>query len=60
MNKKETTDTIKNTLGASYSVYEVETMLARLLAESKAQAPYSDGRLIDRITRLQTALGEKP
>jgi len=56
--KTETTEQIKNTLGASYSVEEVETMLAAMVAESEAQAPCFDGRLLDRIQRLKTALGE--
>lgn len=56
--KTQTTEQIKNTLGASYSIEEVETMLAAMVAESEAQAPCFDGRLLDRIQRLKTALGE--
>jgi len=57
--KNETTERIKNTLGANYTVKEVEEMLAAKLIKSKAQAPYFDGRLLDQILRLETALGKK-
>ena len=56
--KTQTTEQIKNTLGANYTVEEVETMLATMQRESDAQAPCFDGRLLDRIQRLKTALGE--
>lgn len=58
--KNQTTERIKNTLGANYTVLEVEKMLAEKLIKSKLQAPHFDGRLLDQILRLETALSNKP
>jgi len=57
--KKQTTERIKNTLGVNYTVEEVEKMLEEKLIKSKSQAPFFDGRLLDQILRLETALGKK-
>jgi|TARA_R110000787_G_scaffold202740_1_gene313346 DNA-directed RNA polymerase specialized sigma54-like protein len=54
----ETTELIKNTLGASHSVKEVKAWLKDIQKASKAQAPYFDGRLLDQIKKLKTALGK--
>ena len=55
--ENQTTEQIKNTLGASYTVSEVKGFLAEMRVTSAKQAPYFDGRLLDRIARLELALG---
>ena len=47
---------IKNSLGASYTIEEVETMLHDMQVTSQAQAPYFDGRLLDRIKKFEKVL----
>jgi hypothetical protein len=56
--KGRTTQLIKDTLGVSFTVFEVEALLAKLENQSHSQAPYFDGRLLDKIERLKTALGK--
>jgi ribosomal protein S25 len=56
--KDQTTKLIKDTLGASHSVKEVKAWLKDIEKASKAQAPYFDGRLLDQIKKLKTALGK--
>lgn len=56
MNENQTTQAIKNTLGATYSVKEVKAFLEAAELESAAQAPYFDARLLRRIERLRKAL----
>ena len=56
INENQTTELIKDTLGASYTVSEVKLMLAEFTAKSVKQAPYFDGRLLDRIEKLQKSL----
>ena len=56
--KERTPERIKPTLGVSLTVSEVEELLAKLENQSHAQAPYFDGRLLDKIERLKTALGK--
>jgi len=53
-----TTQLIKDTLGVSYTVAEVEAFLAKFENQSREQAPYFDGRLLDKIDLLKTALGK--
>ena len=57
--KGRTTDLIKDTLGVSFTVFEVEALLAKMENRSRSQAPYFDGRLLTKIERLKTALGKK-
>ena len=56
--KSQTTHLIKETLGASFTIYEVEAMLLQSEQESHSQAPYFDGRLLDKIELLKKALGK--
>jgi hypothetical protein len=56
--ENQTTELIKNTLGATHSVKEVKAWLRDLEKASKAQAPCFDGRLLDQIKKLKTALGK--
>lgn len=56
--KTRTTQLIKDTLGVSFTVLEVEALLAKFENESRNQAPYFDGRLLDKIELLKTALGK--
>ena len=56
--KERTTQLIKDTLGVSLTVAEVESLLVKFENESRSQAPYFDGRLLDKIDRLKTALGK--
>ena len=56
--KARTTQLIKNTLGVSLTVFEVEALLAKFENQSRSQAPFFDGRLLDKIERLKTALGK--
>jgi len=56
--KGRTTQLIKDTLGVSFTVFEVEALLAKLENQSRSQAPYFDGRLLYNIERLKTALGK--
>jgi hypothetical protein len=58
-NKKQTTQRIKEVLGASLTIEEVENKLAILEAKSREQAPYFDGRLLDKISLLRTALDDR-
>ena len=53
----ETTQLIKDTLGMSLTVSEVETALETFENQALSQAPYFDGRLLDKIELLKTALG---
>ena len=53
-----TTQLIKDTLGVSYTVAEVEAFLAKFENQSREQAPYFDRRLLDKIDLLKTALGK--
>jgi hypothetical protein len=54
--ENQTTEQIKNTLGASYTISEVKASLEDARITSAKQAPYFDGRLLDRIARLELAL----
>ena len=56
MDENKTTEKIKETLGVSYTVAEVKAFLAEFEAKSQAQAPYFDGRLMDKIELLKSAL----
>ena len=56
--KRKTTQLIKDTLGVSFTVLEVEALLAKFENESRNQAPYFDGRLLDKIELLKTSLGK--
>lgn len=56
--KGRTTQLIKDTLGVSFTVFEVEALLSKLENQSRSQAPYFDGRLLDKIELLKTALGK--
>ena len=56
--KRKTTQLIKDTLGVSLTVLEVEALLAKFENKSRSQAPYFDGRLLDKIELLKTALGK--
>tara|TARA_R100000951_G_scaffold7_1_gene8 strand:- start:569 stop:784 length:216 start_codon:yes stop_codon:yes gene_type:complete len=56
--KGRTTQLIKDTLGVSFTVFEVEALLAKLENHSRSQAPYFDGMLLYKIERLKTALGK--
>jgi len=56
--KGKTTQLIKDTLGVSYTVFEVEALLAEFENRSRSQAPFFDGRLLDKIELLKTALGK--
>jgi len=56
--KRKTTQLIKDTLGVSFTVLEVEALLAKFENESRSQAPYFDGRLLDKIELLKTSLGK--
>ncbi len=58
-NKKQTTQRIKEVLGASLTIEEVENKLAILEAKSREQAPYFDGRLLDKISLVKTALDDR-
>ena len=58
MNKSITTQVIKDSLGASYTISEVEDVLFQSKAKSAAQAPYFDGRLLDRIAKIENILRE--
>ena len=52
----KTTQKIKDTLGASYTIEEVEKILKKLEEKSLAQAPYFDGKILDKIQLLKKAL----
>lgn len=56
--KRKTTQLIKDTLGVAMTVLEVEALLAKFENESRNQAPYFDGRLLDKIELLKTSLGK--
>ena len=56
--KSQTTHLIRETLGATFTIYEVEAMLCIVEQESHSQAPYFDGRLLDKIELLKKALGK--
>lgn len=56
--KGNTTQLIKETLGVSFTVFEVEALLAKLENQSRSQAPFFEGRLLDKIELLKTALGK--
>lgn len=58
-NKQQTTKRIKEVLGASLTIEEVEIKLAILEAKSREQAPYFDGRLLDKISLVKTALDDR-
>ena len=53
----QTTQQIKETLGATYTTAEVTAFLGEVDAKLGKQAPYFDGRLLDRKARLEKALG---
>ena len=55
--KSRTTQLIKNTLGASHTVAEVEGYLLDAQTELRAQAPYFNSRTLDKETRCLKALG---
>jgi len=55
--KNQTTQKIKDVLGASYSVAECETALLRAKAKLASQAPYYDARLLATVEKLEKALG---
>ena len=54
--KNQTTQKIKDILGASYTVAECETALLRAKAKLVSQAPYCDGRLLATVEKLEQAL----
>ena len=54
--ENQTTQKIKDTLGVNFTVAEVRQLLAKYEAQSAKQAPYFDGRLLDRIERLKSCL----
>ena len=56
--KNRTTQKIKDTLGASYTIAEVEKFLKKAEEKSLAQAPYFDGRILDKIQLLKKALNQ--
>ena len=56
MNIDQTTNAIKISLGATYTIRELRGFISDDKAKSDAQAPYFDGRLLDRITRLEGVL----
>jgi len=58
MDENQTTQAIKNAFGANYTISEVRTALAEAKAKSTKQAPYFDGRLLDRIAKMEKALEE--
>lgn len=53
----QTTQQIKETLGATYTTAEVTAFLGEVDDKLGQQAPYFDGRLLDRKARLEKALG---
>lgn len=55
--KERTTQLIQETLGVSLTILEVEALLAKFEKKSRSQAPYFDGRLLDKIELLKNALG---
>ena len=56
MDKNQTTQQIKDTLGVSLTVAEVEQKIADLEAEIGRQAPYFNGRDLDRLSLLRKAV----
>lgn len=56
--KNRTTQKIKDTLGVSYTIAEVERFLKKAEKKSLAQAPYFDGRILDKIQLLKKALNQ--
>ena len=53
----QTTEQIRDTLGATYTVAEVTVFLSEVNDRLGKQAPYFDGRLLDQKARLEKALG---
>ena len=56
MDKNKTTEKIKNTLGASYTVLEVEAFMYELHKKIEKQAPYFNGRDLDKLELLRESL----
>ena len=56
MNIHQTTPAIQRAYGASHSIHDLRVTLASLRKESAAQAPYFDGRLLDRIAKLEQVI----
>tara|TARA_R100001244_G_C5152074_1_gene129810 strand:+ start:328 stop:501 length:174 start_codon:yes stop_codon:yes gene_type:complete len=54
---KQTTQMIKDTLGATYTNEEVATFLKEVTDRLDKQAPYFDSRLLDKKAMLEKALG---
>ena len=54
--KNQTTQKIKDILGASYTVAECETALLRGRAKLVSNGPYFDGRLLATVEKLEQAL----
>jgi hypothetical protein len=54
--KKETTDKIKSTLGASYTVAEVELFIYRLHKKLEKQTPIFNSRDLEKLDQLREAL----
>jgi hypothetical protein len=56
MSKDKTTDKIKATLGASYTVAEVELLIYRLHKKLEKQAPIFNSRDLTKLNQLREAL----
>ena len=57
--KNQTTQKIKDVLGASYSVAECETALKVGRAQLVSHGPYYDANLLATVEKLEKALGLK-
>jgi len=56
MDKSKTTDKIRNTLGASYTIGEVERFIYELDKKIQNQAPYFNNRDLDKLELLRESL----
>lgn len=56
MDKNKTTEKIKNTLGASYTIAQVERFVYELQKKIENQAPYFNGRDLDKLELLRESL----
>lgn len=56
IDKSKTHPLIKQRLGATYTISELEEKLKTMKRLSATQAPYFEGRLLDRIERIENTL----